>query len=257
MKFNEKLVQLRKQHGFSQETLADMLGVSRQAISKWETALTQPEMSNILRLCEIFAVTPNELLGCEEDSLTQKQGGVDDEESLDASKNELHEEAAKETLATDEQKKHTGLLSALTTLLIVGMAITGIVACLKYSSESTWKEKEQYWLSEQFSADGYDLSFVEHVAKYSKRLKLIFAPSVYREDFQYKIVVTDDTGFTSQYDIQSTDESGICTGTFLISEGKEYVVTISMVVGEYTYSDAIFKIYQVTETGYLWEKIEN
>ena len=256
MKFNDKLVQLRKQHGFSQETLADMLGVSRQAVSKWETALTQPEMLNILRLCEIFAVTPNELLGCEEDSLTQKHE-TSAEETSDTLTNELQDKETTKNAAKEEQKKYAGWMSMLTTVLIVGMAITGIIACLKYSSETAWKEKEQHWLSERFSVEGYDISFVENATKYSKRLRIIFTPSVYRADFQYKIVVTDETGFNSQYDAQSTNDIGVFTGTFLISEGKEYVVTISMVAGEYTYSDAIYKIYQVTETGYLWEKIEN
>lgn len=41
MTFQERLLQLRKQKGFSQETLAERMGVSRQAVSKWESGVSQ------------------------------------------------------------------------------------------------------------------------------------------------------------------------------------------------------------------------
>ena len=63
MNFSESLSKHRKSAGISQEKLADMLGVSRQAVSKWETGETQPEMANLLAICKILNITPNELLG--------------------------------------------------------------------------------------------------------------------------------------------------------------------------------------------------
>ena len=68
MKFNEQLTLLRKERNISQEALGEKLGVSRQAISKWENGATQPEMSNIEKLCELFDVSPNTLFGYEEKS---------------------------------------------------------------------------------------------------------------------------------------------------------------------------------------------
>ncbi len=65
MNFSEKLTTLRKQKGLSQEALAEKLGVSRQAVSKWERNEAQPELSKIVALCELFEVDPNELLGYE------------------------------------------------------------------------------------------------------------------------------------------------------------------------------------------------
>ena len=50
MKFNEKLQKLRKQNKMSQEQLADLLEVSRQAVSKWESGTTYPEMDKLLML---------------------------------------------------------------------------------------------------------------------------------------------------------------------------------------------------------------
>ncbi len=57
MKFCEKLQRLRKEKGLSQEQLADMLDVSRQSVSKWESGSTYPEMDKLIMLCKIFNVT--------------------------------------------------------------------------------------------------------------------------------------------------------------------------------------------------------
>lgn len=61
MKFSEKLVQLRKQNKLSQEQLADMLDVSRQAVSKWESGTTYPEMDKLLTMCKLFKCSLDEL----------------------------------------------------------------------------------------------------------------------------------------------------------------------------------------------------
>ena len=66
MDFGEKLSAARKAKDFSQEELAAKIEVSRQAISKWETGSAQPETANVLKLCEILEVSPNELFGFEE-----------------------------------------------------------------------------------------------------------------------------------------------------------------------------------------------
>ena len=58
----ETIVQLRKQAGWSQEELADKLGVSRQAISKWESAQSVPDLNRILDMSKLFGVSTDVLL---------------------------------------------------------------------------------------------------------------------------------------------------------------------------------------------------
>lgn len=58
----DKLIDLRKKNGWSQEDLADKLGVSRQSISKWESAQSVPDMNRILKLSELFGVSTDYLL---------------------------------------------------------------------------------------------------------------------------------------------------------------------------------------------------
>ena len=62
MKFEEKLSILRKKNGLSQEDLADKLGVSRQAISRWELGSTLPDAPNLLKLSDLFSVSIDYLL---------------------------------------------------------------------------------------------------------------------------------------------------------------------------------------------------
>ena len=58
MTFGEKLHQLRTGRGFSQEQLAQKLGVSRQAISRWELGEVVPDTANVLAVCRLFGGEP-------------------------------------------------------------------------------------------------------------------------------------------------------------------------------------------------------
>lgn len=58
----DKITNLRKKNGWSQEDLAEQLGVSRQSISKWESAQSMPDMNRILKMSEIFGVSTDFLL---------------------------------------------------------------------------------------------------------------------------------------------------------------------------------------------------
>ena len=62
MDFGDKLKQIRMKEGLSQEQLADRIGVSRQAITKWETKKGMPDVENMIILAEIFKLTLDELI---------------------------------------------------------------------------------------------------------------------------------------------------------------------------------------------------
>ncbi len=62
MHLSEKIQLLRKQQGLSQEALAEQLGVSRQAVSRWETGSALPDAGNLLQLSRLFGVTADSLL---------------------------------------------------------------------------------------------------------------------------------------------------------------------------------------------------
>ncbi len=62
MELSEKIYNLRKQHGLSQEQLAEQLQVSRQAVSKWETGQSTPDSTKLVALSELFSVSTEYLL---------------------------------------------------------------------------------------------------------------------------------------------------------------------------------------------------
>ena len=62
MTFGEKLQQLRKDRGWSQERLAEEIPISRQAVSKWESGAAAPDTENVVRLSDIFGVSTDYLL---------------------------------------------------------------------------------------------------------------------------------------------------------------------------------------------------
>mgnify|MGYP000848384997 FL=1 len=62
MILSEKIVMLRKKFGWSQEELAEQLGVSRQSVSKWELGTAIPDLDKIVRLSQLFGVSTDFLL---------------------------------------------------------------------------------------------------------------------------------------------------------------------------------------------------
>lgn len=62
MTFADKLTMLRRSRGYSQEALAEKLEVSRQAVSKWETGQSEPEIASLLAISRLFQVTVDYLI---------------------------------------------------------------------------------------------------------------------------------------------------------------------------------------------------
>ena len=62
MAISDKILNLRKEHGLSQEAFAEKLGVSRQSVSKWESGSAMPDIDKIVAISELFGVTTDYLL---------------------------------------------------------------------------------------------------------------------------------------------------------------------------------------------------
>ena len=85
MDLGEKLYELRRSKNLSQENVAEQLNVTRQTISKWETNQSTPDFDKIVPLCDLYGITPNELLKGE----TFEQGDSSNVENKEKIKDHL------------------------------------------------------------------------------------------------------------------------------------------------------------------------
>lgn len=75
MTFGKKLQEARRSAGLSQEQLAEILHMSRQAISKWETGESVPDVEKLREICGVFGVSADELLGLDGGGEKEKAAG--------------------------------------------------------------------------------------------------------------------------------------------------------------------------------------
>lgn len=121
----DKIIQLRKKNGWSQEELAHQLNVSRQAVSKWEGAQAIPDLSKILAMSQLFGVTTDYLLkdGMEAEESTQQ------EENLPLRRVTLRE--AGDFLSWRDR-------AALLIALAVMLCILGVIALLGFGAAGSY-----------------------------------------------------------------------------------------------------------------------
>lgn len=112
MELSEKLAELRRGSGMSQEELAEKLGVSRQAVSKWESGTAQPELSKLIELSNLYSVSVDELLSLEH---TQER------ESDSVEKTEAQEKLSPRAFA--QRYKRLLLLAAALLLLLTAIFV--------------------------------------------------------------------------------------------------------------------------------------
>ena len=115
----DKIIRLRKKNGWSQEEFEDKMNVSRQAVSKWESAQSIPDLEKILQLGTLFGVTTDYLL---KDEIEDEEFSNDD--SSDATVKKISIEEANTYL---EQRKRASWRIALATFLCILSPITLIV----------------------------------------------------------------------------------------------------------------------------------
>ena len=105
-----RLVALRKENNFSQEALAEKLGISRQAVSKWERAEASPDTDNLIALAKLYHISLDDLLKIHEDEEDENQS------ELSHGTEKVNEEhaGAEETMSNtdkqvlDEDEVHVG-----------------------------------------------------------------------------------------------------------------------------------------------------
>lgn len=113
----DKIIKLRKKSGMSQEELAERINVSRQSVSKWESAQSIPDLDKILQLSNIFGVTTDYLL----------RDDIDTEEFSDNDVLAVKKISLEEANAFVEHTRRTSVLTAIATFLCIISPIALII----------------------------------------------------------------------------------------------------------------------------------
>lgn len=113
MDFNNRLYQLRKQKGLSQEELANRLNVSRQTVSKWEVGDSTPDMEKLVAMSDLFNVSLDKLVMGKEDEVKFQQ----------PTKSDLATVLSNKVLTDNNKKKAKNILKIV---VIIAAAILAI-----------------------------------------------------------------------------------------------------------------------------------
>lgn len=109
MDFSEKLRKLRREKGLSQEKLAELLNISRQSISKWESGQTYPEVEKLIKLSDLFEITMDELV---------KNGEIKEDSTEDSH------------VGSEEEKDELFVIGGFILGLAVGMITNNFLFCI-------------------------------------------------------------------------------------------------------------------------------
>lgn len=143
MSFGKTIKDLRRKHNMTQERLAEILSISPQAISRWETDVAMPDISLIAPLCNLFNITSDELLGID---LTRRQqiiSSICDEANKYSSRGYL--EKAREILE-DGLRKYPDNCDIICNLMYVSSWQKDVTGDRKYLEEAIkWGEKAFYY----------------------------------------------------------------------------------------------------------------
>lgn len=129
MKFNEKLYEIRKKQGLSQEELGFELKVSRQTISKWESGQSYPDFQKLVMLSDYFDMSLDEL--------------VKDLDVQDVREKNLTDEKVASMYLDVEKTKHWSKV-ALKVIYVIGSGIL-IVGAISLALHLIFPELELFW----------------------------------------------------------------------------------------------------------------
>ncbi len=121
MEFNNKLYNLRKQKGLSQEELANRLNVSRQTVSKWEVGDSTPDMEKLAAISDLFEISLDELVM---DKAPKPVGE-------NTAKSEIVSEL-KEKVLTDKNKQKVKLGLKIAAIILGIMVLIDVISMIIY-----------------------------------------------------------------------------------------------------------------------------
>lgn len=202
MRFEERLLEIRKSCGMSQEALAEKVGVSRQAVSKWETGEAQPDYTKLIALADALEVSLDYLCG-----------------------REPRVENIPTTVTENPEKKQKVWVTLVAIIAVLIVGVVGLFAGWQIANrEQGPVEPAAPQLPDEFSVTGVEFTCNQNGLYYK------FVPSVSGEQFVYQICFISSDGEKTVYDIENS--TGGCAGKTDLQSGSGYTVVAVVSNGE-------------------------
>jgi len=225
MEFKEKLAQIRRTQGMSQEDLAAKIQVSRQAVSKWETGDALPDLNKLLLLADALEISLDELCGRQVPAPS---------------------EAPSAQAAPVPRRRPWTALCALLAVCLLAAGLWGWSRRNIVPAESAPAASS---LPDTFTVSG--ASFYGH----DSCLGYQFVPSVSDPSYTYQISFVDSDGAVKAFPVEC--EGGVCAGEAAgLTNGSSYLVTVSISDGAASINLPIARSLSFSNHGASWTPLD-
>ena len=164
MKTEEKLHTLRKQKGITQAELAEIMDVSRQAVSRWESGVAVPSIENLKRICSLYDVPLDYLLndGDENDNQSTINRRSQTQLNAEVAEQESFASLSLENSNSEQKKKRKLIVGILIGVITIFIIIGGIII-KNLNNENQYVNYEEMvmddFVSQPSSNENFDLQW--------------------------------------------------------------------------------------------------
>lgn len=223
MKFEERLLEIRKNRGMSQEALAEKIGVSRQAVSKWETGDAQPDYTKLVALADALEVSLDYLCG--------REPQVENVPSTDTER---------------QEKKQKGWITVVAIIAVLIVGVAGLFAGWQIANrEEGIVEPAAPYLPDIVEVSGVVFGRVDKL-----HTECRFVSSIMGEQYDYQIHFKDANGKVISVDARL--EGGFYSGIANLPNGT-YTVSATVSNGVESRAALLTRSLEVADQMFTWQ----
>lgn len=252
MEFRDLLVNARKEKGYNQESLAEKIGVSRQAVSKWETGDAQPALSQLIALADALDISLDVLCGrIDPDAPTSAATSP-----APAGSDPTGAASSTSTAApiTDDTKRQTEYSVSLKIAFLPLLLAVLIVAGMFFHMSSAIAEAEEAALKKELPDTIEVTGLMFYGDSVDNMLQYEFTPSIINSDWTYTINFIDFDRQVHSFEVKS--DNGIFHGYAKLPGGDlSYTVTLEISNGEESRAVALATGLTFDETQASWNPV--
>ena len=229
---NEKIKELRKKKGLTQEELATGLNVVRQTVSKWEKGLSVPDADTLKSIAEILGVSVEQLLETD----TEQTGN----------QNDIASQLSKIYERINIQNRKSVLIWKIVSIVLSVLLIFSTLFFV-FRQQTTNH-------SNNTLPDVIEISDV-HIGSHKNTLSCSFVSGVGDEDFKYTVTIHSLSIYEKDITVDADYENGICTAEFDKSElieNNEYSIILNVSSVNETRNTTVVDSLTFDKTGYSW-----